>query len=104
MRALNINVKKKKITNSNKQPADLFKEYAEKELKNHLAELRTRYENEPVGGDTLQKGIEEHKTIYSNELDQKIKELTKADSHQDANFSQLKNEYLEKLASGNFRK
>lgn len=90
--------------NSNKQPSDEFKEYAEQELNNHLAELRTRYENESAGADTMQKGIEEHKTIYSNELDQKIKDLTKNDSSQNENFSQLKKEYIEKLSSENFQK
>ena len=90
--------------NSNKQTVDIFKQYAESELKNHLSELKTRYENESAGTETLKKAFADHKTIYSKELDQKIKEVTKADSHQDANFSQLKKEYLEKLASGNFRK
>ena len=88
--------------NSNKQPVDLFKEYADRELKNHLTELKTRYENESAGEDTLKKAFGDHKTIYSKELEQKIKDLSKNDASQEAKLNALKKEYVDKLTAGRF--
>lgn len=90
--------------NSDKQPIDIFKEYAEQKLKNHLSELRTRYENESAGSETLKKGFEDHKIIYSKELDQKIKDLLNDNDGESSKLDQLKNEYVYKLSESNFSK
>jgi GH35 family endo-1,4-beta-xylanase len=38
-----------------------FKQFAEKELKNHIAELNTHYQNEPLASDELkQEAYKEH--------------------------------------------
>jgi hypothetical protein len=84
---------------SNKQPVDQFKEYAENELKNHQSELKTKYENESVGSETLKNAYADHKTIYSKELDQKIKDLSKDDASHEAKLEALKKEYVDKLTS-----
>lgn len=88
--------------NSNKQTVDIFKQYAESELENHLSELKTRYENESAGTETLKKAIADHKTIYSKELDQKIKDLSKDHALDEAKLDALKKEYVEKLTAERF--
>ncbi len=85
--------------NSNKQSFDLFKEYADRELKNHLTELKTRYENESAGAETLKKAFADHKIIYSKELDQKIKDLSTNDASREAKLNALKKEYVDKLTA-----
>ena len=88
--------------NSNKQTVDIFKQYAESELKNHLSELKTRYENESAGTETLKKAFADHKTIYSKELDQKIKDLSKDGASDEGKLDALKKEYVEKLTAERF--
>jgi hypothetical protein len=63
------------MMDTNKNSIDAFKEYADHELKNHQAELNTRYQNESVGSEELQKAYSDHKLIYSKELEQKAQEL-----------------------------
>ena len=81
------------------QPFNAFKDYAESQLKNHLSELRTRYENESPGSETLKKGYEDHKIIYSKELDQKIKDLSKSDAAAQSQLDELKKDYVNKLSA-----
>ena len=86
---------------SNKKPVDQFKEYAEKELKNHQSELKTKYENESVGSETLKKAYAEHQNIFSKELDQKIKDLSQNDASQKSQLETLKKDFVDKLSSPN---
>ncbi len=88
--------------NSDKQAVDVFKEYAEQKLKNHLSELHTRYENESAGSETLKKGLEDHKVIYSKELDQKIKDISNNNDGESSKLDQIKNDYVNKLSESNF--
>ncbi len=90
--------------NSNKQPIDLFKQYAEQKLKNHLSELHTHYENESVTSETLKKGFDDHKIIFGKELDQKIKDLSNNNDVRRSTLNQLKNSYVNKLSDSNFSK
>jgi hypothetical protein len=55
---------------------EAFKQFAEKELKNHLAELNTRYQNEPPASNELkQQAYKEHQKIYNQELEDEIQSL-----------------------------
>ena len=67
-----------------------------------MTELKTRYENESAGEDTLKKAFGDHKIIYSKELEQKIKDLSKNDASQEAKLNALKKEYVDKLTAGRF--
>lgn len=43
-----------------------FKQFAEKELKNHLAELNTRYQNEPLASNELKRqAYKVHEKVYN---------------------------------------
>jgi len=95
---------KLKIMNSNEQPIDVFKQYAEQRLKNHLSELHTRYENESPGSATLKKGFDDHKIIFGKELDQKIKDLSNNNYVRSSTLNELKNSYVNKLSQSNFSK
>lgn len=78
-----------------------FEQFATDRLNNHLAELNTRYENEAVDKQTLEKAYAEHKKIFSQELDEKIKELSSGQNDQSINtkLQDQKNSYLNKLNS-----
>lgn len=89
---------------NSEQPVNAFKEYAESQLKNHLSELRTRYENESPGSQTLKKGYEDHKIIYSKELDQKINDLSKNNEGAQSQLDQLKKDFVNKLSEASSTK
>lgn len=89
---------------NSEQPVNAFKEYAENQLKNHLSELRTRYENESPGSQTLKKGYEDHKIIYSKELDQKINDLSKNNEGAQSQLDQLKKDFVNKLSEASSTK
>jgi hypothetical protein len=90
--------------NSNKQAVDVFKQYAEQKLENHLSELHTHYENESPGSETLKKGFDDHKIIFRKELDQKIKDLSDNNDVRSSTLNELKNSYVNKLSDSNFSK
>jgi hypothetical protein len=94
---------KSKDMNS-EQPVKTFKDYAESQLNKHLSELRTRYENESPGSETLKKGYEDHKTIYSKELDQKINDLSKDNAGAQSQLDELKKNYVNKLSASSSSK
>ena len=53
-----------------------FKQFAEKELKNHLVELNTRYQKESLSSHELkQQAYKEHQKNFNKELEDKIKSL-----------------------------
>jgi len=76
-----------------------FKQFAEKELKNHLAELNTRYENESLGSkEVKQQAYKEHQKIYSQELEDKIQSLLSVeDLRLKDELENLKDEFVTKL-------
>jgi superoxide dismutase len=59
----------------NDNVSEAFNRFAEERLKNHLAELHTRYENEKTDNETMELAYADHQKIYSRELDEKIKTL-----------------------------
>ena len=48
-----------------------FEELASARLANHLAELNVRYENRTIDRETLEKAYDEHREIFSQEMDEK---------------------------------
>ncbi len=76
-----------------------FEQFATDRLNNHLAELNTRYENETIDKQTLEKGYSVHKEIFSQELDKKIKDLSTGQDDQSMHteLQNQKNYYLSKL-------
>lgn len=80
-----------------------FKEFAEKELKNHLAELNTRYQNEPLSSKELrQQAYKEHQKIYTRELEDEIQSLLSAEnSWLKDELENLKYAYVTKLIYNN---
>ena len=85
----------------NSLPAiEKFNWYAKHTLGNHLSELKTRYENEPMSSkEMVADAYEAHQKIYRDELEEKIKSLL-ADEKDDIAKSELENlrdTFLDKL-------
>lgn len=77
-----------------------FKQFAEKELKNHIAELNTRYQNEPLASKKLnQEAYEAHQKIYNQELEEKIQSLLSEKNNVvlKGELENLKREFVQKL-------
>ena len=84
----------------NTKTSETFRDFAEKELENHLAELNTKYQNEPMSSKELKgKAYEEHTKIYRKELEQKANELlqNEKDESLKQELDNLKQEYINKL-------
>lgn len=81
-----------------------FKQFAEKELKNHIAELNTRYQNEPLASDELkQEAYKEHQKIYTQELEDEIQSLLSSENPWlKDELENLKHAYVTKLIYNNF--
>lgn len=85
----------------NTKTSETFRDFAEKELENHLAELNTKYQNEPMSSKELKrKAYDEHTKIYRKELEQKENELlqNEKDESLKKELDNLKQRYLNKLA------
>jgi len=84
----------------NTNALETFRQFGEAELKNHLAELNTRYQNEALGSrELLQQAYEEHQKIYSNELDKKIQSLLQQDNPWlKGELENVKHQYMNKLS------
>ncbi|MEO7524208.1 MAG: hypothetical protein ABIT58_08950 [Ferruginibacter sp.] len=76
-----------------------FEQFASARLNNHLAELNVRYENRPIDRVTLEKAYDEHREIFSQEMDNKIGEvsLLKGDQSIHTELQTLKENYLTRL-------
>lgn len=58
------------------QVIEEFTWYAKHTLENHLSELKTRYENEPMSSkEMVADAYKAHLKIYRNELEEKTKSL-----------------------------
>ncbi len=80
---------------------EVFHQFAEDELKNHFAELSTRYENEPLGSKELKRqAYEAHQKIYNEELEEKIQSLLSTENNGDlkGELEDLKRTYVTKLS------
>ncbi len=57
---------------------EVFHQYAEDRLKEHITELKTKYQNENLPShDEKQKAFDEHFQHYKEELTAQIKDLSK---------------------------
>jgi hypothetical protein len=81
-----------------------LKHFAEEELKNHLAELYTLYQNEPLSSKELkQQAYKEHQKIYNQELEDKIQSLLSTENPWlKDELESLKHSYVTKLFYNNF--
>ena len=86
------------MTNKNDTVKE-FEQYSEDKLKNHLAELNTRYENEKPGKEVLQQAYLAHREIFNKELDEKIQSILSSESNGGLkeNLENMKDNYLSKL-------
>lgn len=86
------------MTNKNETVKE-FEQFCEDKLKNHQAELNTRYENEKPGKEVLQQAYQAHRVIFKRELDEKIQSILSAESIDGLkeNLVNIKDTYLSKL-------
>lgn len=87
------------MTNNKNESVKKFEQYAESRLKENIAELNTRYENEKIDRETLDQAFEEHRKMYSQDLDGKIQHLLN-DENTDVNkvnMDEIKKNYLQKF-------
>ncbi|MEO6289550.1 MAG: hypothetical protein ABIO76_06500 [Ginsengibacter sp.] len=76
-----------------------FEAFATERLNNHQAELNTRYDNEAIDKETLEKAYSQHREIFSTELDEKIQAFSTGQKDQwiKTELQNQKNNYLSKL-------
>jgi hypothetical protein len=76
-----------------------FEQFAKERLRNHLAELNTRYENEKPGKELLQQAYKEHREIFTKELDERIQSLLSSENNSGLkeNLENIKDTSLSKL-------
>jgi hypothetical protein len=56
-----------------------FREYADKELQQHLAALSVSYQNRKIDKETKLKAVADHRQIYDRELKQRADQLNGAE-------------------------
>lgn len=59
---------------------DNFKSYAEQRLKEHEAELNTRYWNEQIPKQEKEKALENHVNLFRKELEEKVSKGNEANA------------------------
>lgn len=74
-----------------------FEKFARERLDNHLAELRTRYNNQTVDEQTKKEAFETHRKIFAGELDERIKNLGEASEN--GELEKKKAEFLDQLSN-----
>jgi len=75
-----------------------FRQYAEDRLKDHIEELKTKYQNEELGSNQVrQQAYTAHQKIYSRELEEKIQALSKEDNEAKQKMENMKDNYVTKL-------
>ena len=81
------------------QQIEIFRHFAEDELKNHTEELNTRYQNrELASNDLKQQSLKEHQQIFKKEMEEKIDELlTDENQYLRPALSGMTERFLEKL-------
>ncbi len=86
------------MTNKNDTVKE-FEQYSEDKLKNHLAELNTRYENEKPDKEVLRQAYQAHREIFKKELDEKVRSVLSSESNGGLNedLENIKDTYLSKL-------
>jgi superoxide dismutase len=78
-----------------------FRSFAKKELKNHLLELKTKYQNrEPASKDIKQEAYREHRQIFVKKLTEKMEAIL-ADENRflQPALNEIKEKYVQELQS-----
>ncbi len=90
---------------TNKKPLEVFNEFAKKRLENHLGELNTRYENEKINDETIKLAYDEHKKIYTKELEEKINSLLPSENNSGLKdeLEKARNNFIAKLKPGELK-
>lgn len=77
---------------------EVFHQYAEDRLKEHIAELKTKYQNENLPSrDEKQKAFNEHFQHYKQGLLSQIKDLSKSDTEAQKQLNELREVYEAKF-------
>ncbi len=86
---------------NNNNEMEAFNQFAEDKLKNHLAELDTRYYNEQTDKETLQQGYKDHQQTFNMELEEQIRQLTEkgSDENLTEKLNEAKKAFVDKLNS-----
>ena len=86
------------MTNKNDTVKE-FEQYSEDKLKNHLADLNTRYENEKPDKEVLRQAYQAHCEILNKELDEKVQAILSSESNVGlkVDLENVKDTYLSKL-------
>jgi len=84
---------------------EIFVQFAEEKLKNHLSELNTRYwyeGQERVSEDTRRNAYYDHRRIFERELDEKMGSLLSDENNSwlKGDLDNAKQNYLDKLLPG----
>ncbi len=76
-----------------------FEAFAKEQLRNHQAELNTRYQNTELGQSTLNEAYNTHQKMYKEELDEKIKQLTASSGNEEltSELQEHKETYVSQL-------
>lgn len=76
-----------------------FRAFAKNELKNHLHELNTKYQNqEPASIDLIQESYSKHYEIFKKELSEKMEEIITEDNRfLRPALEEIKEKYVGKL-------
>jgi beta-glucosidase-like glycosyl hydrolase len=76
-----------------------FEQYSEDKLKNYLAELDARYENENPDKEVLRQAYQAHHEIFKKELDEKVRSIlsSESDGGLKEDLENIKDTYLSKL-------
>ncbi len=78
---------------------EVFRDFAKKELENHLLELITKYQNrEPASNDLMQEGYSKHCQIFKKELSEKMEEIiSEENKFLRPALEEIKEKYVEEL-------
>ncbi len=84
----------------NENAVQVFRQFAEERLKNHAEELKTHYQNEKIDEQTKIKAYDQHREIYSQELNEKMRSLSNSDIDPwlKNQIENMKSVYITKLA------
>lgn len=81
------------------QQIEIYRHFAENELKNHAQELNTRYQNRELASNDLKlQALSEHQQIFQKELEDKIEEIiTEENQYLKPALNDMKERFIEKM-------
>ena len=81
-----------------KEPAEEFREFADKRLHSHIQMLSTEYDRRSIDPDVIREAYRTHRKIYSTELEAKIQSIMPDDNPwMKGELENSKKSYEEKL-------